>query len=176
MASWCLNVGSIRDRARGVTDLYLCDDDLLYPEAFDTYWNFYQKNDRVPTGHVMRHRKHSASLDPAGQEPGYWPPDRGPTRGPVLPEVNGLDCRVDSLQMCHTAKIPGEVPRRYTKPPQYHSEDKRDAHSCRWHLSWSSSARSPSSTTLTKVLSMNRRTVESRQPGILQPRPSDALR
>ena len=48
MASWCLNQWLNSDRSRGELIMYLCDDDLLYPEAFETYWNFYCEHDRVP--------------------------------------------------------------------------------------------------------------------------------
>ena len=48
MASWCFNNVIRSGILTGELILYLCDDDLFYPEAFSTYWNFYTANDRKP--------------------------------------------------------------------------------------------------------------------------------
>src|ERR1043166_3212174 len=48
MASWCFNQVLNSGQVTGELIMYLCDDDLIYPEAFETYWNFYVQNDRVP--------------------------------------------------------------------------------------------------------------------------------
>ena len=65
MASWCLNQWLNSDRARGELIMYLCDDDLLYPEAFETYWNFYCQNDRVPQ--AMYASQDIGVVDPQGR-------------------------------------------------------------------------------------------------------------
>ena len=70
-----------------------------------------------------------------------------------------LDCRVDYLQFCHTAKILEQV-REVYKTTQYHSEDKRDAHHADGIFMEQIGALTKVYN-IDKVLSMNRRTVES---------------
>ena len=48
MASWCFNRVLNSGQPTGELIMYLNDDDLLYPEAFATYWNFYQEHNREP--------------------------------------------------------------------------------------------------------------------------------
>ncbi len=70
-----------------------------------------------------------------------------------------LDCRVDYLQFCHTAKILEKFRQAYNTT-QYHSEDKRDA----YHADGIFMEQIGALTkvwNIDKVLSMNRRTAES---------------
>jgi Glycosyl transferase family 2 len=153
MASWCLNHWLNSDRARGELIMYLCDDDLLYPQAFETYWRFYQQHDRVPQ--AMYASQDIGLVDPQGKNQivGRRVADR-----PAGRFCGGarLDCRVDSLQMCHTSKILEKF-REVYKTTQFHSEDKRDAH----HADGIFMERLGALTkfyNIDKVLSMNRRT------------------
>ena len=70
-----------------------------------------------------------------------------------------LDCRVDYLQFCHTAKILEQFRQTY-RTTQYHSEDKRDAHHADGIFMEQIGALTKVYN-IDKVLSMNRRTVQS---------------
>jgi len=48
MASWCFNRILNSGQLTGELIMYLNDDDLLYPEAFATFWDYYQRRDREP--------------------------------------------------------------------------------------------------------------------------------
>jgi glycosyltransferase involved in cell wall biosynthesis len=156
MASWCLNRWLNSDRARGELIMYLCDDDLIYPEAFETYWNFYRQNDRVP--HAMYASQDIGLVDPQGrtQIVGRRVADRPAGR---FCRGRRLDCHVDSLQLCHTSKILATF-REVYKTSQYHSEDKRDAHHADGIFMEQLGALTKVYN-IDKVLSMNRRTTES---------------
>ena len=70
-----------------------------------------------------------------------------------------MDCKVDYLQFCHTAKILEKF-REVYQTTEYHSDDKRDAH----HSDGIFMEQVGAITkvyNIDKVLSMNRRTVES---------------
>jgi spore maturation protein CgeD len=156
MASWCFNRLLTGGEVRGELIMYLCDDDLLYPEAFETYWNFYVQHDREPQamyasqdiGLVDQHGKTSV----IGRRLAKKPAGRF-CRGARL------DCRVDYLQFCHSRAIL-EKYREVYGTTQYHSEDKRDAA----HADGIFMERIGALTKvypIAKVLSMNRRTVQS---------------
>jgi glycosyltransferase involved in cell wall biosynthesis len=97
IASWCFNECFRKRLIRGEYVTYLCDDDLYYPNAFQTFHDYARAN---PHALAMY-----ASIDragvPASEKPFYFPPL-------LAEEVKGrccgggpLDCRVDSLQLCH---------------------------------------------------------------------------
>ena len=48
MASWCFNRMLNSGQVTGELIMYLNDDDLLYPEAFETYWHFYRQHNCAP--------------------------------------------------------------------------------------------------------------------------------
>ncbi|HOX58943.1 MAG TPA: glycosyltransferase family A protein [Candidatus Paceibacterota bacterium] len=156
MASWCLNQWLNSDRAKGELIMYLCDDDLLYPEAFETYWNFYCQNNRVPQ--AMYASQDIGVVDPEGKTrvTGRRIADR--PRGRFC-GGRRLDCRVDSLQLCHTSRILEEF-RRVYKTSKFHSDDKRDAHHADGIFMEQLGALTKVYN-IDKVLSMNRRTTES---------------
>lgn len=124
MASWCFNNVLRSGRLTGELILYLCDDDLLYPNAFATYWDFYRANDRQPQ--AMYASQDIGVVEGTGptQIVGRRVADR-----PAGKFCRGrrLDCRVDYLQFCHTAAILDEYRRCY-RTEEIHSENKRDAH------------------------------------------------
>jgi hypothetical protein len=156
MASWCFNRMLNSGEVTGELIMYLNDDDLLYPEAFETYWNFYQQNDRAPQ--AMYASQDIGLVDPDGktQVIGRRVADRPGGRSC---KGRKLDCQVDYLQFCHSAKILEQFREAY-KTTQYHSEDKRDAHHADGIFMEQIGALTKVYN-IDKVLSMNRRTVQS---------------
>jgi hypothetical protein len=156
MASWCFNRILNSGQLTGELIMYLNDDDLLYPEAFATYWGFYQKHHRKPQ--AMYASQDIGLVDPQGKTQiiGRRVADRP---GGRLCKGRRLDCRVDYLQFCHTASTLEQFRRTY-HTTQYHSEDKSDSH----HADGIFMEQIGAFTkiyNIDKVLSMNRRTVQS---------------
>jgi spore maturation protein CgeD len=156
MAGWCFNRLLNSGQVTGELIMYLNDDDLLYPEAFETYWNFYQQHDRVPQAMYASQDIGLVGPDGETQIIGHRTADRP---GGRLCKGRKLDCQVDYLQFCHTARVLGKFRDAY-KTTQYHSEDKRDA----LHADGIFMEQIGALTkvyNIDKVLSMNRRTAES---------------
>jgi glycosyltransferase involved in cell wall biosynthesis len=156
MASWCFNRWLNSGQATGELIMYLCDDDILYPEAFETFWKFYVKNKREPQ--AMYASQDVGLVDSNGKTKiiNRRVADRLAGR---FAGGRRLDCRVDYLQFCHTRKILDKFREAY-KTSQYHSEDKRDA----YHSDGIFMEQIGEITTIyniEKVLSMNRRTTDS---------------
>ncbi len=156
MAGWCFNQWLNSGQVKGELIMYLCDDDLLYPEAFETLWKFYVENDRAPQGMYASQDIGLVTPDGKTQVTGHRIADR-----PAGRFCNGrrLDCQVDYLQFCHTFKILEKFKEVY-KTTQYHSEDKRDCH----HADGIFMEQIGAITKIhnvEKVLSMNRRTTDS---------------
>jgi len=156
MASWCFNRVLNSGEVTGELIVYLNDDDLFYPEAFATYWDFYLQHNREPQ--AMYASQDIGLVDPDGKTQiiGRRVADRPAGR---FCKGRRLDCRVDYLQFCHTAQILEKLRQTYNTT-QYHSEDKRDAH----HADGIFMERIGALTkvyNIDKVLSMNRRTAES---------------
>jgi hypothetical protein len=156
MASWCFNRVLNSGQLTGELIMYLNDDDLLYPAAFETYWGFYQQHNREPQ--AMYASQDIGHVDPQGKTQiiGHRVADRPAGR---FCKGRRLDCKVDYLQFCHTAGILEHFCQTYhTK--QYHSEDRRDS----YHADGIFMEQIGALTkiyNIDKVLSMNRRTVES---------------
>jgi len=156
MASWCFNRMLNSGQLTGELIMYLCDDDLLYPEAFATYWNFYLQNNRVPQ--AMYASQDIGLVDPDGKTQVVGRRVANRTGGRCC-KGRKLDCQVDYLQFCHTAGILEKFRETY-KTTQYHSEDKRDAHHADGIFMEQIGALTKVYN-IDKVLSMNRRTVQS---------------
>jgi len=156
MASWCFNQMLNSGQVAGELIMYLNDDDLLYPKAFETYWNFYQQHERAPQ--AMYASQDIGLVDPDGKTQiiGRRVADRP---GGRFCKGRKLDCQVDYLQFCHTARILAKF-RDVYKTTQYHSEDKRDAHHADGIFMEQIGALTKIHN-IEKVLSMNRRTAES---------------
>lgn len=156
MASWCFNRLLNSGQLAGELIMYLNDDDLFYPEAFENYWNFYVQHNREPQ--AMYASQDIGLVDPQGktQVIGRRVADRPSGR---FCRGRRLDCRVDYLQFCHTAKILEKF-REVYKTTQFHSEDKRDAHHADGIFMEQIGALTKVYN-IDKVLSMNRRTAES---------------
>jgi hypothetical protein len=156
MASWCFNRVLNSGQLTGELIMYLNDDDLLYPEAFATYWQFYEQHNREPQ--AMYASQDIGLVDRSGRTQiiGHRLANR-----PAGRSCKGrrLDCRVDYLQFCHTAKILESFRQTY-HTSQYHSEDKRDSHHADGIFMEQVGALTKIYN-IDKVLSMNRRTVQS---------------
>lgn len=156
MASWCFNRWLNSGQINGELVMYLCDDDLIYPEAFATFWKFHLDHGREPQ--AMYSSQHIGLVAPDGttQVIGERIADRP---GGRFCKGRRLDCRVDYLQFCHTAKILEKFRERY-QTTEYHLEDRRYAR----HADGIFMEKIGALTTIHPVpaiLSMNRRTTES---------------
>jgi glycosyltransferase involved in cell wall biosynthesis len=156
MASWCFNQVLGRGLARGELIMYLCDDDLLYPEAFETFWRYYVGRNREPQ--AMYASQDIGLVTPEGvtQIVGRRKADRPAGR---FCRGRKLDCQVDYLQFCHTAAILERF-REVYRTDRYHCEDKGEAD----HADGIFMEQIGAITTvhpIDQVLSMNRRTPES---------------
>ncbi len=156
MASWCFNRWLNSGQVAGELIIYLCDDDLLYPEAFQTYWDYYIQHDRAPQAMYASQDIGLVGPDGKTQVIGQRIADR--PRGRFC-RGKRLDCHVDYLQFCHSAKIL-EKYREVYKTSQYHSEDKRNAEHADGLFMERIGALAEVHP-INKVLSMNRRTTQS---------------
>ena len=97
MAPWCFNECFRRGHVRGDLVMYLCDDDILYPTAFETFVSFFTQHPEYFAAY--------ASQDIGVIHGNGWRSvigERWATR--VAGKCcNGrpLDCQVDYLQFCH---------------------------------------------------------------------------
>ena len=156
MASWCFNRLINSGQIKGELVMYLCDDDLIYPEAFATFWKFYRDHDREPQ--AMYSSQHIGLVAPDGTTKviGERIADRP---GGKFCKGRRLDCRVDYLQFCHTTSILEKFRERY-QTTEYHLEDRRYAH----HADGIFMEKIGALTAIhpvPEILSMNRRTAES---------------
>ncbi len=101
MAPWCYNECLRKGLVKGELIMYLCDDDILYPNAFATFVSYCGEN---PDALAMY-----ASQDMAVIYPNGWRAIVGERRAtrPGGRCCNGrpMDCHVDYLQFCHRASI-----------------------------------------------------------------------
>jgi spore maturation protein CgeD len=156
MTSWCFNRLLNSGTLRGELILYLCDDDIFYPEAFATFWNYYVEHNREPDAMYS-----SQDIGVVDQSGGTQIVGQRIARRPAGKFCRGakLDCKVDYLQFCHTARILEKYRAAY-KTDQYHTEDRRERH----HADGIFMERIGNLTTVhpvPKVLSVNRRTADS---------------
>jgi len=156
MASWCFNRWLNSGNATGELIMYLCDDDLLYPQAFETYWDFYVRHNREPQ--AMYASQDIGLVDREGKTQiiGRRIADRPAGR---FCKGRKLDCQVDYLQFCHTRAMLDKMREAY-KTTEFHLEDKSHAD----HADGIFLEKMGALTkiyNIDKVLSMNRRTVSS---------------
>jgi spore maturation protein CgeD len=156
MASWCYNQCLNSGKVNGELIMYLCDDDLIYPETFETFWNFYVENDRVPQ--AMYASQEIGLVDEKGQNQviGRRIADRPAGR---FCKGRRLDSQVDGLQFCHTAWMLEKL-REVYHTSEYHNEDRRHAHHADG-IFMEQIGLLTKVYNIDKMLSMNRRTVES---------------
>ena len=106
MASWCFNNVLNSGTLTGELILYLCDDDLLYPVAFGTFWDYYERQRKEPQ--AMYASQEIGQVGPDGQTRiiGKRIADRPAGR---FCRGRKLDCQVDYLQFCHSRAILGPL-------------------------------------------------------------------
>jgi hypothetical protein len=101
MAPWCFNECFRRGLVSGELVMYLCDDDLLYPNAFATFVRYAREHPEVQAMY--------ASQDLAILWPNGWRSLVGERRATVPGGkcCGGriMDCQVDYLQLCHRPEI-----------------------------------------------------------------------
>lgn len=101
MAPWCFNECFRRGLVKGDLVTYLCDDDVLYPRAFETFVSYCRRN---PEARAMY-----ASQDVGVIYPNGWHAlvgERRATRpGGRSCDGRRMDCEVDYLQFCHRADV-----------------------------------------------------------------------
>src|SRR5262249_4864318 len=101
MAPWCFNECFRRGLVKGELVVYLCDDDVFYPPAFETFVDYCRCH---PHAHAMY-----ASEDIGVIYPNGWHAIIGERRATVpggrICNGRPMDCQVDYLQFCHKADV-----------------------------------------------------------------------
>jgi spore maturation protein CgeD len=115
IASWCTNECFRQGLVQGKFVSYLCDDDLLYANAFQAFYDFVQTNPEVQ---AMYASVDMTSVTADGEEVYF--------RESVASEMKGrccgggpLDYHVDYLQLCHSSDVLKQFPSN-----EYWPEDK----------------------------------------------------
>jgi glycosyltransferase involved in cell wall biosynthesis len=106
MAPWCFNECFRKGRVTGDLVMYLCDDDILYPNAFDTFASYCRRH---PGAQAMY-----ASQDIGAIYPNGWRAIVGERRATVPGGQacggRDMDCQVDYLQLCHRVDVLKQFP------------------------------------------------------------------
>jgi glycosyltransferase involved in cell wall biosynthesis len=101
MAPWCFNEAFRNGWATGDLIMYISDDDVLYPQAFDTFVSYVKFN---PNALAMY-----ASEDVGVIYPNGWRAIIGERRadhvGGSCVQGKRMDCVVDMLQFCHKKEL-----------------------------------------------------------------------
>jgi hypothetical protein len=122
MAPWCFNECFRRGLVTGDLVMYLCDDDLLYPNAFATFVSFCRRH---PEAQAMY-----ASQDIGVIYPNGWRLVLGERRAtePGGRSCHGrkMDGEVDYLQLCHKAELLKRFPTDSYWPEDKASESHAD--------------------------------------------------
>ena len=123
MASWCFNKVLSTGSIHGELIMYLCDDDILYKDAFETFWEYYVRHSREPQ--AMYASQDVGVVDAEGNTRiiGKRTADRPAGR---FCGGRELDRQVDYLQFCHTAAILDRM-RDVYGTTHYHPEGKEAA-------------------------------------------------
>jgi spore maturation protein CgeD len=120
MASWCFNETLNSGKLAGELILYLCDDDVFYKEAFETFWKYYTEHNREPQ--AMYASQDIGLIDRQGRLRliGRRIADRPAGR---FCRGRKLDCKVDYLQFCHSRAILDRLAEVY-HTTRYHPENR----------------------------------------------------
>jgi glycosyltransferase involved in cell wall biosynthesis len=101
IASWCFNECFRKKMLNGSFIVYLCDDDMFYPNAFQTFYDYAHTN---PEAKAMYASIDMTAVTPTGEKVTY--------HEMIAQEMKGsccgggpLDCQVDYLQLCHKAAL-----------------------------------------------------------------------
>jgi len=156
MASWCFNQVINAGRVNGELLFYLCDDDVLYPNAFEVVWDYYVKNNREPQAMYASQDIGVTDAEGVTKIVGQRRADR-----PAGKFCKGrkLDGQVDYLQFYHTTALLKKVAESQGNT-LYHPEDKRLGHHADG-VFMEKLGKLTKVHNIDVVISMNRRTVDS---------------
>jgi len=115
IAPWCYN--RMLPIAMGELVVYLCDDDIFYPNGFAIFNEYMKRNpDWLACYSSQDHGSYAPPEKPivTGVRPAHIIRGRG---------IAKLDCQVDYLQLCHRRKIFEVFP-----PQSFWPEDRRHKH------------------------------------------------
>jgi hypothetical protein len=101
MAPWCFNECFRRGLVRGDLVMYLCDDDLLYPNAFQTFVSYAEAH---PDVLAMYASQDIGMIYPDGSRAVVGERRAAGLAGKCC-RGRTLDCQVDYLQFCHRRAI-----------------------------------------------------------------------
>lgn len=101
IASWCFNECFRNKMLKGQYVVYLCDDDLFYPNAFQTFYDYVQT---YPEARAMYASVDMTAVTPTGEKVTYHELLAQEVRGSCC-GGGPLDCHVDYLQLCHRADL-----------------------------------------------------------------------
>lgn len=106
MAPWCYN--QMLGKCKADIVCYLCDDDLYYPNAFETLVNFFESNREAQACYASQDM---VTIRPDGSS--FHAGERRAlvARGPMA-DGPRMDCQVDYLQFCHRREIINLLPGR----------------------------------------------------------------
>jgi glycosyltransferase involved in cell wall biosynthesis len=122
MAPWCFNEAFRRGWVKGELVVYLCDDDILYPNAFETFVSNCRRN---PDAQAMY-----ASQDLGMIYPNGWRALVGERRasgiGGRICRGRPMDSEVDYLQFCHRTEVLRQFPNDEYWPEEKATEEHAD--------------------------------------------------
>ncbi len=122
MAPWCFNECFRQDLVRGELVMYLCDDDLLYPNAFATFVAAFRA---APDAMAMYASEDIGWLGADGQS-AIVGERRARAPGGKCCQGRIMDCQVDYLQLCHRRSILNHFPNDEYWPETKATEDHAD--------------------------------------------------
>jgi hypothetical protein len=97
IASWCFNECFRKKMLKGLYITYLCDDDLFYPSAFQSFYDYAQSH---PDTMAMYASVDMTGVAATGEKLLFREMLAQETMGSCIGS-GPLDCRVDYLQLCH---------------------------------------------------------------------------
>ena len=112
MAPWCYNECFRKGRVTGDLVMYLCDDDLLYPNAFATFVAYCRQH---PDAEAMYASQDIGVIYPEGGR-AVIGERRATERGGRCCGGRPMDCQVDYLQFCHKTDVLRHLPGDATGP------------------------------------------------------------
>jgi glycosyltransferase involved in cell wall biosynthesis len=122
MAPWCFNECFRRGLVRGDLVMYLCDDDILYPNAFATFVSCCRRHPHVQ---AMYASQDVGLIDPSGRR--VIIAERRATRpGGTCCNGVAMDRHVDYLQFCHRTEVLRSFPSEEYWPEGQDSESHAD--------------------------------------------------
>jgi glycosyltransferase involved in cell wall biosynthesis len=122
MAPWCFNECIRKGLVRGDLVMYLCDDDILYPNAFQS---FVQYAGRRPDVLAMYASQDIGIIYPDGRR-AIVGERRAYGLGGRCCHGRALDCEVDYLQFCHRRELLGRFAGDQWWPEDKNSESHAD--------------------------------------------------